>query len=99
MSNFVAVPTLNPIFEEHNDLHNNTVARETVQKPVLKVVPSLPTEPPTLESLVAIYAAQERECWLCEGISRKIAGGKEISEDDHWHFTSCVLSWEHLHRN
>lgn len=87
MSNSVAVPALNPIFEDHDDLHNNTVAKEAVQKPVLKVVPSQPTEPPTLESLVAMYAAQQRECWLCDGISHKIADGKEISEDDHWHFT------------
>ena len=99
MSNTVAVPTINQMFEDHSDHHEAVLQTETVQKPVLKVVPQAPTEPPTLEALASIYAAQKRECWLCGGISKKIAEGKEISEDDNWHFTSCVLSWEHLHRS
>ncbi len=93
MSNSVAVPNVSPMFDEQIDSHDSASGNEVVQNPVLKVVP------PTLEALVSIYAAQQRECWLCEGISRKIAAKREISEDDHWHFTSCVLSWEHLHRN
>ena len=99
MSNSVAVPNVNQMFDEHTDSHNNVAGHEVVQKPVLKVVPPAPAEPPTLEALVSLYASQQRECWLCEGISKKIAAGREISEDDHWHFTSCVLSWEHLHRS
>ena len=96
MSNSIAVPDVSPMFDDQIDSSNSASASEVVQKPVLKVVPPPPAEPPTLETLVALYAAQQRECWLCEGISRKIAAGREISEDDHWHFTSC---WEHLHRN
>ncbi|MBU1108730.1 MAG: hypothetical protein KKB51_18790 [Candidatus Riflebacteria bacterium] len=99
MSNTLAVPTINRMFEEHSDHPEALLHNETVQKPVLKVVPPPPTEPPTLEALASMYAVQKRECWLCEGISRKIVEGKEISEDDNWHFTSCVLSWEHLHRS
>jgi hypothetical protein len=87
------------MFDEHTDSLNSVAGNEVVQKPVLKVVPPIPTEPPTLDELVSLYAAQQRECWLCDGISKKIADGREISEDDLWHFTSCVLSWEHLHRN
>ncbi len=98
MSNSVAVPTLTPIIEENHSSAAAPAAETTVQKPVLKVVPPQPTEPPTLETLTRMYADQHRECWLCEGISKKIASGKEISEDDNWHFTSCVLSWEYLHR-
>ena len=94
MSNTVAVPTLTPIVEAES---SNKV-EISVQKPVLKVVPQQPTEPPTLEIIKQMYASQDRECWLCQGISKKIAEGKEISEDDNWHFTSCVLSWEYLHR-
>jgi len=99
MSNSVAVPDINTMFEEQADHQNAVPGNATVQKPVLKIVPPSPAEPPTLEVLVTMYEAQKRECWLCCGISRKIAEGKEISEDDNWHFTSCVLSWEHLHRN
>jgi hypothetical protein len=99
MSNIVAVPTVNEIFDEHREPANTLPGNDVVQKPVLKAVPPPPSEPPTLEALVAMYAAQDRECWLCEGISKKIASGREISEDDLWHFTSCVLSWEHLHRS
>ncbi|HNX75449.1 MAG TPA: hypothetical protein PLM07_02260 [Candidatus Rifleibacterium sp.] len=94
MSNTVAVPTLTPIIEAES----SSKVEISVQKPVLKVVPQQPTEPPTLEIVKQMYASQDRECWLCQGISKKIAEGKEISEDDNWHFTSCVLSWEYLHR-
>ncbi len=94
MSNSVAVPTIAPVVEENRSNVNET----SVQKPLLKVVPQQPSEPPTQEMLMKMYSAQHRECWLCEGISKKIASGKEISEDDSWHFTSCVLSWEYLHR-
>ncbi len=98
MSNSVAVPTMPQIIEENHSGAAAPATATTVQKPVLKVVPPQPTEPPTLENLTRIYAGQHRECWLCEGISKKIASGREISEDDNWHFTSCVLSWEYLHR-
>ena len=89
---------MTPILDENHSGAAALAHEATVQKPVLKVVPPQPTEPPTLEALTHMYAEQHRECWLCEGISKKIASGKEISEDDNWHFTSCVLSWEYLHR-
>jgi len=98
MSNSIAVPGLTPVFEQSAPEQQSVSHQATVTKPVLKVVPPQNTEPPTLEELTAIYSAQHRECWLCEGVAKKIAAGKEISEDDHWHFTSCVLSWEYLHR-
>lgn len=97
MSNSVAVPSLNPVLEENHSGSTISTNEVSVQKPVLKVVPQQPSEPPTLEMLMQTYASQHRECWLCEGISKKISSGKEISEDDNWHFTSCVLSWEYLH--
>ena len=89
MSNSVAVQTLEVTPDD------NFAA--LAQKPVLKVVPPQTTEPPTLEALAKMYKAQSRECWLCEGIATKIESGKDLSEDDKWHFTSCVLSWEYLH--
>ncbi|NCB37823.1 MAG: hypothetical protein EOM80_03560 [Erysipelotrichia bacterium] len=99
MSNSVAVQTLTPVLNESMNTQNVSSTESPVQKPVLKVVPPTHTEPPTLEILTSMYAAQHRECWLCEGIAGKIAAGKEISEDDAWHFTSCILSWEYLHGN
>lgn len=54
---------------------------------------------PSLPELATIYKNQERECWLCDKISHKISESKELSEDDQWHFTSCVLSWEHVHKH
>lgn len=98
MSNSIAVPGLTPVFEQTSTEQQNVSVQTPAAKPALKVVPPQSTEPPTLEELTTIYAAQHRECWLCEGVAKKIASGKEISEDDHWHFTSCVLSWEYLHR-
>ncbi len=90
---------MTPILDENHNGATTLTQEATVQKTVLKVVPPPPAEPPTLEALTRMYAEQQRECWLCDGISKKIANGKEISEDDNWHFTSCVLSWEYLHRH
>lgn len=94
MSESVAVQSLNPLVNE--DLTNTEVNKNN-EKIATTVHPDL-AEPPTLEMLMQMYATQERECWLCEGIAKKVAENKEISEDDSWHFTSCVLSWEYLHR-
>lgn len=52
--------------------------------------------PPELPELLRLYRAQQRECWLCKKIAGSIDSGKEPSEDDRWHFTTCVLSWAHL---
>ncbi len=61
-------------------------------------VVSAPTdEEPTIENLLSKYKAQQRECWLCNKIVKDIEAGKSISDDDKWHFSSCVLSWEHVH--
>lgn len=79
---------------------SNSVAAQSMS-PIVNETQNLQhnNEPPTLAMLTAIYAAQHRECWLCDGIAKKLGVGKEISEDDNWHFTSCVLSWEYLHRH
>ena len=65
--------------------------------PELKVVPvATPTGVPTLLNLMALFQTQARECWICKKIAADLARGKEINEDDTWHFTTCVLSWAHL---
>lgn len=98
MSNSIAMQNLDTVFEQPAAEQSNVTARVPEVRPALKVVPQQNTEPPTLEQLTALYASQNRECWLCEGVAKKIQAGKEISEDDHWHFTSCVLSWDYLNR-
>jgi len=78
-----------------------------VEKPHLTLVP--PTvqakdnsaaeavEPTTDKaSLLRAYKSQTRECWLCAKIAGAIESGKDSSEDDMWHFTTCVLSWANL---
>ena len=52
--------------------------------------------PPELPELLRLYRAQQRECWLCKRIAGTIDSGKDPSDDDRWHFTTCVLSWAHL---
>ncbi len=99
MSNTIAVPSLDHSLNHELVDNEMDTANLAVQKTTLKVVPPQPSEPPTLEMLMQLYATQDRECWLCEGIAKKVAESKEISEDDTWHFTSCVLSWEYLHNN
>lgn len=63
------------------------------------VTPTIVKEQPTLDALTSLYKEQNRECWLCDKISKKILDGKEISDDDQWHFTSCILSWECVHKH
>mgnify|MGYP000532060808 CR=1 FL=1 len=97
MSNTIAVHTLDSVLEGNYEDSNATGHQNSVQKQTTEAVPPNPSEPPTLDMLMQLYATQDRECWLCENIAKKIAGSGEISEDDSWHFTSCVLSWEYLH--
>jgi len=52
-----------------------------------------------MEALVNLYNSQDRECWLCNKISNKFINSEELSDDDQWHFTSCVLSWEYVHKH
>lgn len=78
-----------------------------VEKPHLTLVPppalakdnnsAEAAEPATDKtSLLHAYKAQARECWLCAKIAGAIESGKDPSEDDMWHFTTCVLSWANL---
>jgi len=97
MSNSIAMQNLDTVFEPVEQ--KNVTVQPPVARPALKVVPQQNTEPPTLKQLTELYASQARECWLCEGVAKKIQAGKEISEDDNWHFTSCVLSWDYLNRH
>lgn len=99
MSNSMAMQSLNPLMDEVLGQEEVKKCNPPVQNSTLKVVPRVPSEPPTLEMLIKMYASQERECWLCEGVAKKVAETKDLSEDDSWHFTSCVLSWEYLHNN
>ena len=64
--------------------------------PVTPAPAVAPGEPPELPELLRIYREQKRECWMCKKIAGTIDAGKEPSEDDRWHFTTCVLSWEGL---
>lgn len=79
----------------------------TAEKPHLTLVPSpVPAReekaPESLDpatdivSILQTYKAQTRECWLCSKIAGTIESGKDPSDDDKWHFTSCVLSWANL---
>jgi len=65
------------------------------EKPKLSLVPPLQTAP-ELKDLLAMYKQQSRECWLCAKIAGDMEKGKTLSEDDTWHFTTCVLTWEKL---
>ena len=98
MSNSTAVQPF-PVLINDEPVAEAPSTKVAVQPQKANPVPHESAEQPTLENLVEMYVSQERECWLCEGVSKKIASGEEISEDDNWHFTSCVLSWEYLNKN
>ncbi|HOY67706.1 MAG TPA: hypothetical protein PLP29_12525 [Candidatus Ozemobacteraceae bacterium] len=76
---------------------------KSAEKPHLTLVTPPAPEPapaadPTanIPSLLTLYKSQHRECWLCEKIAGTIEKGKDPSEDDKWHFATCVLSWAAL---
>lgn len=53
-------------------------------------------ENPSIETLKEIYSHQDRECWLCKEYANKLEAGKELKEEELWHFTNCVMSWENI---
>ena len=53
-------------------------------------------ETPSLETLKELYSHQNRECWLCKSYAEKLEAGKELKEEEIWHFTNCVMAWEQL---
>lgn len=53
-------------------------------------------EAPTIEEALQLYKSQERQCWLCAKIAGDLEKGKNPSDDDAWHFLTCVMSWENL---
>ncbi len=49
-----------------------------------------------MTSVLSLYKTQNRECWLCAKIAGAIEAGKDASDDDKWHFATCVLSWANI---
>ena len=52
---------------------------------------------PTLEELKELYSHQHRDCWMCAEAFKTVEAGKTLKDEQLWHFTNCVLSWEQLH--
>ena len=54
--------------------------------------------PPTpgVEEMLQLFRAQNRQCWICERIAGRLEKGENLSEEDTWHFTTCVMSWHKL---
>ncbi|MBF0546777.1 MAG: hypothetical protein HQM08_20185 [Candidatus Riflebacteria bacterium] len=61
-------------------------------------VPVEKTEKQELSDLVLKFEAQNRSCWLCTKIAGVFKSGKELSEDDKWHLSTCVKAWENVHK-
>lgn len=68
------------------------------EKPKLSLVPTVDPAANIME-VFKIYQSQKRECWFCEKVAGILQAGKEASEDEKWHFTTCVLSWDRLARS
>lgn len=84
-----------PLQDVHISAESTKAAEAPVEKPRLTLVPT--TDPATdILQVLKVYQTQKRECWLCEKIAGALQGGKDTSDDEKWHFTTCVLSWENL---
>ena len=79
------VHSLNPA-----ELHSEPVP----EKPKLSLVPHIDPAG-NIAEIFKIYQTQKRECWFCEKIAGILQSGKEASEDEKWHFTTCVTTWQH----
>ncbi len=79
------------------------------EKPKLSLVPnpsptpplrlqqaSVSGTPPDIAAVLATFRTQNRQCWLCGKIAASLEAGKKLSEDDEWHFVTCVSSWNNL---
>ena len=58
--------------------------------------PASTNEAPSLDTLKELYSHQNRECWLCKSYAEKLEAGKELKEEELWHFTNCVMAWEQV---
>lgn len=56
-------------------------------------------ENPSLDTLKELYSHQHRDCWLCKSYSDKLAAGKDLKDEELWHFAHCVMSWELVHHD
>ena len=62
--------------------------------------PASNNEAPSIDTLKELYSHQNRECWLCKSYAEKLEAGKELKEEELWHFTNCVMAWEQVnHEN
>ncbi len=50
----------------------------------------------SIETLRELYSHQHRECYLCKSYAEKLEAGKELKEEELWHFTNCVMAWEEI---
>ena len=60
------------------------------------LTPASTNEAPSLDTLKELYSHQNRECWLCKNYAAKLEAGKELKEEELWHFTNCVMAWEQI---
>lgn len=86
MDNSLAIDGNSVMFGD--DSAQNESVCELDRKPIVL------SDPPQIKEVAHIYKLQKRQCWLCQKISKKISQSVKLSEDDEWHFVSCVLSWQ-----
>ncbi len=84
-----------PLQDVHTLPESTKAPEPHFEKPKLTLVPAMDPATDILQVL-KVYQTQKRECWLCEKIAGALQGGKDASDDEKWHFTTCVLSWENL---
>jgi hypothetical protein len=76
----------------------HTHAKPHAVEPSTPVVPPPPQEIDPMVSALAIFKKQHRECWICAKVATLIETGKTPSDDDAWHFCTCVTSWGEIQR-
>lgn len=56
-------------------------------------------ETPSIDQLKELYSHQNRDCWMCKSHFEKLNAGKELKEEELWHFTHCIMSWEAINHS
>ena len=72
---------------------NSKCAPSHTTTPVEVGAPPTPNEE---AEMLRLFRAQSRQCWICERIAKQLEEAGAIAEEDKWHFTTCVMSWDKL---
>lgn len=88
---------LSPVLAQPSTPTNNSTSAPPAKTPGSTAVPqTVSAAAADIGHAHTTFRTQNRECWICARIASQIDADKKLSDDDKWHFLTCVTSWERL---